>query len=87
MATGNTGLLIIRAYSEAGSSSPLRAQIRLTRDVSAGIELTLNLADTEGVVQAVRTWLDGVLEVLPVVSASAPVFPRASSAAPCVTPR
>jgi hypothetical protein len=68
MAIGNTGLLIIRAYSEADSASPLRAEIRLTRDVSAGIERTLNLADTEGVVQVVRTWLDDVLEVLPVVS-------------------
>jgi hypothetical protein len=68
MAIGNTGLLIIRAYSEADSASPLRAEIRLTRDVSAGIERTLNLADTDGVVQAVRTWLDDVLEVLPVVS-------------------
>ena len=68
MALGNTGLLIIRAYSEAGSSSPLRAEIRLTRDVSAGIERTLNLADKDRVVQAVRTWLDDVLEVLPVVS-------------------
>ena len=67
MAVGNTGLLIIRAYSEANSSSPLRAEIRLTRDVSADIERTLNLADTESVVQAVRTWLDDVLEVLPVV--------------------
>jgi hypothetical protein len=46
MAIGDTGLLIIRAYSEADSSSPLRAEIRLTRDVSAGIERTLNLADT-----------------------------------------
>ena len=68
MALGNTGLLIIRAYSEAGSSSPLRAEIRLTRDVSAGIERTLNLADKERVVHAVRTWLDDVLEVVPVVS-------------------
>ena len=58
----------MRAYSEAGSSSRLRAEIRLTRDVSAGIERTLNLADTEGVVQAVRPWLDDVLEVLRVVS-------------------
>ncbi len=68
MAAGNTGLLIIRAYSEAKSSSPLRAEIHFTRDVSAGIERTLNLADTEGVVQAVRTWLDDVLEALPAVS-------------------
>jgi hypothetical protein len=68
MAIGNTGLLIIRAYSEGDSSSPLRAEIRLTRDVSAGIERTLNLADTEGVVHAVRTWLNDVLEVVPAVS-------------------
>jgi hypothetical protein len=68
MAVGNTGLLIIRAYSEAGSSSPLRAEIRLTRDVSAGIERTLNLADAEDVVQVVRAWLDDVLQVMPLVA-------------------
>lgn len=58
MPTESTGLLIIRAYVESGSSSPLRAEIRLTSDVSVGIERTVNLVDPEVVVQVVRTWLD-----------------------------
>ena len=35
------GLLIIRAWVEPGSSSPLRAQIRLTTDVTDGFESSL----------------------------------------------
>jgi hypothetical protein len=33
-----TGLFIIRAWIEEGSSEPLRAHIRLTTDVSSGFE-------------------------------------------------
>lgn len=65
MLTGSTGLLIIRAYVEPGSSSPLRAEIRLTRDVSLGIERTLNLVDGDVVADVVRGWLDGILDGLP----------------------
>jgi hypothetical protein len=61
MSTGSTGLLIIRAYVEAESSWPLRAEIRLTTDVAAGIERTLNLADADAVAQVVRAWLDDIL--------------------------
>jgi hypothetical protein len=64
MVTGRTGLLIIRAYLETESSSPLRAEIRLTGDVSAGIELTRTLADADLVVEVVRAWLDDVLKGL-----------------------
>ncbi|HEX8770495.1 MAG TPA: hypothetical protein VF711_06990, partial [Acidimicrobiales bacterium] len=39
-----TGLLVIRAWVERGSSEPLRAQIRLSTDVSAGFERTLTVA-------------------------------------------
>jgi hypothetical protein len=62
MANGNTGLLIIRAYLETESSSPLRAEIRLTSDVSAGIERTLTLADKDVVAELVRSWLDDIIE-------------------------
>jgi hypothetical protein len=62
MASGKTGLLIIRAYVEAGSSAPLRAEIRLTSDVSAGIERSLTLADRDVVTEVVRSWIDEVLE-------------------------
>jgi hypothetical protein len=57
-----TGLLIIRAYLENGSSSPLRAEIRLTSDVSVGIERTLTLVDRDRVSEVVRRWLDDILD-------------------------
>jgi hypothetical protein len=68
MPTERTGLLVIRAYLERGSSSPLRAEIRLTSDVSMGIERTVNLVDPEVAVQVVRAWLHGLLEGMPVSS-------------------
>jgi hypothetical protein len=57
----STGLLIIRAYVERDSSAPLRAEIRLTSDVSAGIERTFVLADADVVARVVRSWLDDIL--------------------------
>jgi hypothetical protein len=62
MSNSSTGLLIIRAYVEPESSSPLRAEIRLTSDVSAGIERTLNLVDADVVAQVVRSWLKAILD-------------------------
>jgi hypothetical protein len=61
MVTGSTGLLIIRAYLETGSSSPLRAEIRLTSNVAAGIERTVNVVDADVVAEVVRGWLDNIL--------------------------
>jgi len=52
-----TGLLIMRAWAEPGSSSPLRVQIRLTTDVSLGVERSETLAEADAVVEAVRAWL------------------------------
>ena len=56
-----TGLLIIRAWVEQGSSKPLRAQIRLTTDGAAGFEQKLTLADVNAVSAAVEAWLRDVL--------------------------
>jgi hypothetical protein len=56
-----TGLLIIRAWIEPGSSSPLRAQIRLTTDVAQGLERSLTVAQEEAVVEAVQAWLSAML--------------------------
>jgi hypothetical protein len=61
VSSDSTGLLIIRAYVERDSSAPLRAEIRLTSDVSAGIERTLVLADADVVARVVRGWLDDIL--------------------------
>jgi len=52
-----TGLLIIRAWAEPGSSSPLRVQIRLTTDVSLGVQRRETITDTDAVVEVVRAWL------------------------------
>jgi hypothetical protein len=57
MADDCTGLLIIRAWIEEGSSEPLRAQVRITNDVSSGFERTFELARAELVVAAVQEWL------------------------------
>ena len=61
MASDRTALLIIRAWTEEGSSEPLRAHIRLTSDVSSGIDRTLTLAQADAVCATVREWLAEVL--------------------------
>jgi hypothetical protein len=55
------GLLIIRAWVEPGSSSPLRAQLRLTTDVSQGFERNLTVAREDAVMATVRVWLSELL--------------------------
>ena len=57
MTLTRTGLLIIRAWAEPGSSSPLRVQIRLTTDVSLGLERSETLTQADTVVEVVRAWL------------------------------
>jgi len=59
-----TGLFIIRAWIEEGSSVPLRAHIRLTTDVSSGFEDSLTLSQVSAVCEAVATWLGNVLSGL-----------------------
>ena len=57
MDTHRTALLIIRAWIERGSLKPLRAQIRLTTDVSLGLPSEVTLTDAAAVGDAVETWL------------------------------
>jgi hypothetical protein len=59
--TTAVALLTIRAWREEGSENPLRAEIRLTRDVSLGFQAARTVAHREGVVEAVQTFLEGVL--------------------------
>ncbi len=62
-ANDRTGVLIIRAWTEPGSSKPLRAQVRISADVSIiGIERTLTLSQVDEVCDAVREWLDDILK-------------------------
>ena len=56
-----TGLLIIRAWVEEGSSKPLRAAVRATTDVSAGFDRTVTHARAEEVGATVQEWLAEVL--------------------------
>jgi hypothetical protein len=55
-----TGLLIIRAWIEEGSSEPLRVEMRIAHDVSAGFERRVTLARTNEVCETVKEWLDDV---------------------------
>jgi len=55
------GLFLIRAWVELGSSSPLRAEIRRTTDVSQGFERRLTVAEKEAVVAAVQAWISEML--------------------------
>lgn len=53
----HTAVLIIRAWVELHSSSPLRASIRSTSDVGTGFGTAENFADIEAAIEAVRAWL------------------------------
>ena len=61
MPSDQTGVLIIRAWVEGGSAEPLRAHVRLTDDISAGIQRTLTLVQTDAVGDLVEAWLQGML--------------------------
>ncbi len=47
MYSDRTALLIIRAWLERGSLEPLRARVRLTTDVSAGLTIALRKASQD----------------------------------------
>lgn len=57
MTKRRTGLLIIRAWTEPGSSSPLRVQISLTTDVSLGVKQGKTMTEADTAVEVVRAWL------------------------------
>ena len=63
MPSHRTGLLIIRAWIEDGSAQRLRAHVRVTDDVSAGIERTLTLVEPDTVGELVDAWLESVLDI------------------------
>jgi hypothetical protein len=56
-----TGLMVIRAWVEEGSSEPLRVQMRLTTDVSKGYQRTIVLSDIQAASAAVEGWLADVM--------------------------
>lgn len=61
MAIDRTGVLIIRAWIEEGSSEPLRAQLLMTNDISQGYERTVTLSRSEAVTAQVEEWLSEFL--------------------------
>jgi len=63
MAHDPTSLLIIRAWFEEGSEKSLRAFVRHTTDVSAGLEHAVTLTDADATVDLVRLWLRDALSV------------------------
>jgi hypothetical protein len=60
-----TGLLIIRVWAEPGSSSPLRIQIRLTTDVSLGVERSETVTEADAAIQIVQIWLQDMANTAP----------------------
>lgn len=56
-----TGLLIIRAWIEEGSSEPLRAHLRINSDVSDDVESTVTLSRIDAVSDTVTDWLTQLL--------------------------
>jgi len=62
MTTDRTGLLIINAWIEEGSSEPLRAQLRFSNDVSAGFDRTMTLARPEEICAVIVDWLAGIVQ-------------------------
>jgi hypothetical protein len=65
VAKTRTGLLIIRAWAEPGSSSPLRVQIRLTTDVSQGVERSETIAEADAAIEIVHDWLQEMATTAP----------------------
>ena len=61
MANHRTGLLIIRAWVEEGSTEPLRAQVRVTGDISTGVGRTATFVQADTVGEVVDALLQGVL--------------------------
>ena len=55
-------LLIIRARVERGSSASLRADIRLSKDLSNGLEQTVTVTSPEAGAEIVKGWLEDVVE-------------------------
>ena len=59
---GSTGLMVVRAWTEPGSTEPLRAHIRIARDVAHGFERSFTVSRKDSVVSAVEAWLASVCD-------------------------
>jgi len=52
--------MIIRAWIENGSSSPLRVHLRINNDLTLPVYKELNLDNADDVVEQVKTWLSAI---------------------------
>jgi len=50
--------MVLRVWTEEGSTAPLRVDVRQTSDLSSGFRRTLTLTDIDLVLAAVRTFLE-----------------------------
>lgn len=50
--------MVLRVWTEEGSTEPLRVDVRQTGDLSRGFRRTLTLTDIDLVLAAVRTFLE-----------------------------
>ncbi|MBW3620313.1 MAG: hypothetical protein KY461_08715 [Actinobacteria bacterium] len=58
MTRRQTGILVLRVWTEDGSTAPLRVDVRSTDDVSRGFRRTSTLTDIDLVLATVRTFLE-----------------------------
>lgn len=58
MTRQQTGLMVLRVWTEEGSSEPLRVDVRQTFDLSGGLRHTLTFSEVDLVLAAVRTFLE-----------------------------
>ena len=77
-----TALLTIRAWVERGSSAPLRATIRVSKDVSGGFDKTTTVTTPEAAAETVKDWLNDVLVTDLVADGDDPASSGESAGAP-----
>lgn len=58
MTRQQTGLMVLRVWTEEGSTEPLRVDVRQTFALSQGFRQTLTLTNVDLVLAAVRTFLE-----------------------------
>jgi hypothetical protein len=60
-----SGVLVVRAWVEGGTSSGLRARITQSRDLTSTEQIMTTTATVEEILATVRTWLDALLSDQP----------------------
>ena len=58
MTRHQTGLMVLRMWTEDGSSQPLRVDVKQTHDLAVGFRRALTFTDVDLALTAVRTFLE-----------------------------